>query len=89
MRRRPTLPLVGSTIGAEMLNDRVRNGNGWDHLAVVTSSKNDWSFVVGNQVMGMGCTNKFIQAMTGAVEQIKVLKEGAGGIRDGSPMCLR
>ena len=39
MRRRPTLPLVGSTIGAEKLNFRVRDGNGWDLLAVITSSK--------------------------------------------------
>jgi hypothetical protein len=45
MRRRPTLPLVGSTIGAEMLNDRVRKGNGWDHLAVITSSKTGYDEV--------------------------------------------
>jgi hypothetical protein len=34
--RRPTLPPCGSTIGAEGLNFRVRNGNGWDPFAVIT-----------------------------------------------------
>ena len=36
--RRPTLPHTRacSTIGAEELNFRVRDGNGWDLLAMVT-----------------------------------------------------
>ncbi len=36
--QRPTLPHTRacSTIGAERLNFRVRNGNGWDPLAVIT-----------------------------------------------------
>jgi hypothetical protein len=34
--RRPTLPPKGSTIGAEGLNFRVRNGNGWDPFAMIT-----------------------------------------------------
>ena len=36
--RRPTLPhtCACSTIGAERLNCRVRDGNGWDPLAVIT-----------------------------------------------------
>ncbi len=29
-------PTRGSTIGAKRLNFRVRNGNGWDPLAIVT-----------------------------------------------------
>ena|GEM_PF-5327995 len=37
--RRPTLPPCGSTIGAEGLNFRVRNGNGWDPFAVITRRK--------------------------------------------------
>ena len=38
IRRRPTLPgtLVPSTIGAERLNFRVRDGNGCDPLAIAT-----------------------------------------------------
>ena len=38
IRRRPTLPpsRPGSTIGAEELNFRVRNGNGCDLLAIAT-----------------------------------------------------
>jgi hypothetical protein len=38
--RRPTLPHTRacSTIGAERLNFRVRDGNGWDPLAVVTQN---------------------------------------------------
>ena len=37
-RRRPTLPHSHpcSTIGAEELNFRVRNGNGWDLFAMAT-----------------------------------------------------
>ena len=37
--QRPTLPgpCGPSTIGAEGLNFRVRNGNGWDPLAIVTN----------------------------------------------------
>ncbi len=37
-RRRPTLPHSHpcSTIGAEELNYRVRNGNGWSLFAMVT-----------------------------------------------------
>ena len=34
--QRPTLPPKGSTIGAEGLNFRVRDGNGWFPFAVVT-----------------------------------------------------
>ena len=36
--RRPTLPhtCACSTIGAERLNFRVRDGNGWDPLATIT-----------------------------------------------------
>src|SRR5689334_12090654 len=39
--RRPTLPHTRacSTIGAEGLNYRVRDGNGWDPLATVTQSR--------------------------------------------------
>ena len=39
-RRRPTLPpnRPGSTIGAERLNFRVRNGNGCDPLAMATEN---------------------------------------------------
>ena len=38
--RRPTLPHTRacSTIGAERLNYRVRDGNGWDPLARITQS---------------------------------------------------
>src|SRR3954453_3058301 len=38
--RRPTLPRTRarSTIGAERLNFRVRNGNGWNPLATITQS---------------------------------------------------
>ena len=38
--RRPTLPrtCARSTIGAEGLNYRVRDGNGWDPLARITQS---------------------------------------------------
>ncbi len=38
--QRPTLPhtRARSTIGAEGLNYRVRDGNGWDPLAVVTQN---------------------------------------------------
>ena len=38
IRQRPTLPPShpGSTIGAERLNFRVRNGNGCDPLAMAT-----------------------------------------------------
>ena len=38
--RRPTLPrtCARSTIGAERLNYRVRDGNGWDPLARITQS---------------------------------------------------
>ena len=38
IRRRPTLPLSrpSSTIGAEELNFRVRNGNGWGLFAIAT-----------------------------------------------------
>ena len=32
--------LEGSTIGAKVLNCRVRNGNGCDHLAIVTGKFN-------------------------------------------------
>ena len=43
-RRRPTLPRSHprSTIGAEELNDRVRDGNGCDLLAVATAPKWRW-----------------------------------------------
>ena len=39
--RRPTLPHTRaySTIGAERLNFRVRDGNGWDPLAMVTQNR--------------------------------------------------
>lgn len=37
--------LICSTIAAERLNFRVRNGNGWIPLAIVTE-KNDWSSVI-------------------------------------------
>ncbi len=39
-RRRPTLPpsLPGSTIGAEELNFRVRNGIGWNLFAIATGN---------------------------------------------------
>jgi hypothetical protein len=39
-RRRPTLPggLPPSTIGAEELDDRVRNGNGYDLFAMATET---------------------------------------------------
>src|SRR3989442_7892251 len=43
--RRPTLPppLRGSTIGADGLNDRVRDGNGCGPVALVASKKiNEW-----------------------------------------------
>ena len=40
IRRRPTLPggIPPSTIGADRLNFRVRNGNGWDPVAMVTGN---------------------------------------------------
>ena len=40
IRRRPTLPhsLPCSTIGAEELNFRVRNGNGWNLFAMTTEN---------------------------------------------------
>ena len=40
-RRRPTLPppLEGSTIGADRLNDRVRDGNGCGPVALVASKR--------------------------------------------------
>ncbi len=40
IRRRPTLPhsLPCSTIGAEELNFRVRNGNGWGLFAMTTEN---------------------------------------------------
>ena len=42
IRRRPTLTpsRPGSTIGAEELNCRVRNGNGCDLLAMATENRN-------------------------------------------------
>ena len=45
-RQRPTLPgtLVPSTIGAEGLDDRVRNGNGYNPFAVATG-KLAWQMV--------------------------------------------
>jgi hypothetical protein len=41
IRRRPTLPpsRPGSTIGAEELNCRVRNGNGCSLLAIATENR--------------------------------------------------
>ena len=39
VRRRPTLPPIGSTIGAGGLNFRVRNGNGWNPSAMITGQK--------------------------------------------------
>ncbi len=51
MRQRPTLPLIGSTIGAEELNGRVRYGNGWDLLAVITSSKLVWNATIKKGVL--------------------------------------
>jgi hypothetical protein len=46
IRRRPTLPrnCSRSTIGAEELNDRVRDGNGCGLLAIAT----------GNRIFGFG-----------------------------------
>jgi hypothetical protein len=44
IRRLPTLPPTGSTIGARVLNFRVRDGNGCAHPAVVTGLySNTWS----------------------------------------------
>ncbi len=44
-RRRPTLPhsLPCSTIGAEELNFRVRNGNGWGLFAMTTEKSGERS----------------------------------------------
>ena len=44
--RRPALPhtCACSTIGAERLNFRVRDGNGWDPLAMVTRKPLDFGF---------------------------------------------
>ena len=43
--RRPTLPHTRacSTIGAEGLNFRVRDGNGWDPLAIITQNLFDFA----------------------------------------------
>ena len=48
-RRRPTLPrsFPRSTIGAEELNDRVRDGNGCGLLAGTTAPK--WSVLSPNR----------------------------------------
>src|SRR2546428_1700384 len=44
--RRPTLPPPrrGSTIGADRLNDRVRDGNGCGPVALVASRTAGWAF---------------------------------------------
>ena len=38
--QRPTFParLQASIIGDEVLNFRVRNGNGWDHFSITTGN---------------------------------------------------
>src|SRR5688572_13689797 len=47
--RRPTLPHTRacSTIGAERLNFRVRDGNGWDPLARITQSRLTSRYLTG------------------------------------------
>ena len=52
--RRPTLPHTRacSTIGAEELNFRVRDGNGWDLLATTTQS---WLVMRPTRLRALGC----------------------------------
>jgi hypothetical protein len=59
IRRRPTLPRnrSRSTIGAEELNDRVRDGNGCGLLAGVTAPKGAWRIGVCIGAKGSGFDN--------------------------------
>ena len=68
-RQRPTLAPLGTTIGADGLNDRVRNGNGCDPAAMVTG-KSTRNSQLPDEV-GVNCSRK-------SEEYQKQLKVGCG-----------
>ena len=87
--RRPTLPhtCACSTIGAERLNFRVRDGNGWDPLAMVTQHLIDRS-TSSRRIRTFAVESSTTEYLTGYFTTFGILRNAAQ-VETENQLCVK